>query len=77
MNKNLPELPASSDEYWESGEINHFTPHNIPVCSHHVKGSTKGEFKDNSDGTVSCLHCPFGLRLGPKMRVIDNKIVVY
>ena len=73
----MQNLPSSTDEYWEGAEINHFTPVSITICPIHTRGTYKGEYRDNGDGTVSCIYCPYGFKLGSKMRIVENKVIAY
>lgn len=77
MRGKLTELPNSNSEYWEGAETMQLEPMPIKICPVHTKKNfKKGEYKDNGDGTVSCLHCIWGTKLGVNMRIDDKTIVV-
>lgn len=77
MNGKLPNLPASNDEYWESAEVNHFTPQKIAICDTHTKEKYKeGAYKDNEDGTMTCTKCPWGGLIPPGHALVAGKLLV-
>lgn len=77
MNAHIQNLPQSSDEYWEGSEVNHFSPVSISICPIHTKGTYKGDYRDEGNGYVTCTYCPYGFRLGSKMRLVKNKVITY
>lgn len=73
----LPDLPASNDEYWEDAEVIRNEPIDIPICAIHTKGTWMDHigYIDNKDGTISCDVCPWGTRIPGYLRVHEGKIV--
>lgn len=75
MISKIPELPKSNDEYWESAETISSIPVRVEICEVHTKEKfMQGKYKDNRDGTVSCIYCPWGTKLGNNLRLVDCKI---
>lgn len=76
--RRLPNLPSSSDSFWNDAETQFTRPVNIPICDTHKKENwMKHEgYIDNKDGTVSCQICPWGARINTgRYRVLEGKIV--
>lgn len=75
--KKLPDLPATSDEYWEDAEVYHNRPVSIKICDTHTLESfmQHTSYVDNRDGSVSCKFCPYGGLLGPSLRVLNGRLV--
>lgn len=74
--KKLSPLPPSNDEYWEGEKYQH-NPTPIAICATHGRDNWlehKG-YKTNNDGSISCMHCPWGTIIPGYMRVKEEKIV--
>jgi hypothetical protein len=77
MNKKLPDLPPSDDEYWEGAEKQKHPAVRLPICETHTKDNwtTHQGYIDNRDGTFSCRFCGWGGRLPGYLRIWEGKIV--
>jgi hypothetical protein len=73
---NLNDLPASNDdEFWGEAEKIIAKPTPIELCGHTKDNFMDGEYKDNGDGTASCIKCGWGFIRPGWIRIKDNKVV--
>jgi len=74
---NLPDLPASNDEYWEGAEKMSFRSTNVPICKTHTAENWQAHknYVMGGDGQVHCMFCSWGGLLPGYMRVQDGQIV--
>lgn len=71
--KKIKPLPPSNDEFWD-GETKTHNPIDIKICPTHTKVnwmSHKG-YKDNHDGTISCVFCPWGTRVPGYIKMVNG-----
>lgn len=60
----------------EFGEENVLSPIGIDICSCHTPEKwMTGDYRDNKDGTITCIYCPWGTRLPGYTRCINGKIL--
>lgn len=72
-NKNVQSLPESKDEYWE-GEKVPMMRQAITLCDTHGKNwKDHMGYRDNHDGTASCLYCPWGFLIPGYIRIYEGK----
>lgn len=72
----LQNLPQSNDEYWEDAEKYSGMPVKVGLCGTHDKDNWMRHvgYKDNKDGTASCVKCPWGFTIPGYMRVHEGKV---
>lgn len=68
-------LPDSGHEFWD-GEV-HVAEKKIkfPICKSHKNYMKHDGYRDNGDGTASCLICNWGFRMPGWIRIMDNKVI--
>lgn len=72
--KKINELPESQSEFWD-GEKYSGKRVNVPICEGHKKNwIDHNGYKDNHDGTASCVYCGWGFRIPGYLRVHEGKI---
>lgn len=72
----LKNLPKSDDEYWDGAEKVPYRPSRIEICGTHTKENWTDHvgYKDNHDGTASCLFCGWGFMIPGYMRIHKGKV---
>lgn len=77
MSESVPNLPPTSDDYWEGAKTFKTLPVSINICSTHDKKNWIEHvgYINNHDGTIRCKYCPWGSKLPGYYRVIDERIV--
>lgn len=74
--KNLSELPASSDiDFWADGQ--RFSHKAIPVkiCGTHGKKWMKHTGYIDNHGTITCKWCPWGTTTPGYLKVLNERII--
>lgn len=75
--KEIQSLPSSNEDYWGDAEKHILKPESIDICETHTPDNWTDHrgYKNNHDGTVSCVYCPWGTRIPGYMRVFEGRIV--
>lgn len=69
-------MEDSEVKVWDIEGHNLSTPAPLKICSHHNKTEwTTGTYTLNTDGSVSCVDCPWGTYVPGYMRWVKGKIV--
>lgn len=73
--KNPKQLPSSEDEFWDGEKIT-CSPNKINICPTHTRETWMNHkgYKDNHDGSVSCMFCMWGTKLPGYMRMVNGVI---
>jgi hypothetical protein len=69
----LESLPKSDDEFWD-GEVHREKRISYPICKSHKRYVEHEGYKDNGDGTVSCLICNWGFIKPGYIRILNGKV---
>ena len=73
-NKNLNDLPASDNEFWEGQKYSHKAV-SVKICETHGKNwMTHTGYIDNH-GTITCKWCPWGTTIAGYLKVKDGRII--
>ena len=70
----LRPLPKSDDEYFDGAEKYVSQPVKLHICETHRDFMSHEGYKDNGDGTASCIHCDWGFRLPGYLRILNGKV---
>lgn len=73
-NRNVQNLPESKSEFWQDGEKIPMVKIPVTLCDTHGRNwkDHKG-YKDNHDGTASCMYCPWGFIIPGYVRIHEGK----
>jgi hypothetical protein len=71
----LPNLPPTNDDFWE-GEKYASKNIKLSICETHTKKNWMDHigYRDNHDGTASCIYCGWGFNIPGYLRVFDDKV---
>lgn len=73
----LPDLPESSDSSWGDAEKIVSSPVPLKICETHTRDKWMEHqgYVSNPDGTISCIHCPWGTPVPGYLKVSNEKII--
>jgi hypothetical protein len=77
MSESVPPLPPQSDtDFWQ-GRNYIGRPQPIDICATHTKNNwmTHKGYRDNHDGTISCVYCPWGTKVPGYLKIKDECVV--